>query len=174
MWKPGRDGRFNESLFFIVWSIRTGCLSESWTILTFSLWAWAEGTFWQCNKLCCLWNIVQLLHVVQVIYSICPQWLPEPTGLTASAVAGSSFMTKHGLRLHVSWRTPTLCLCWSVLLFVYFSPGGALQTSRARHHEAASLAWECREITFHHTQQDWAADEMHTEGAAAHATAETG
>lgn len=45
-------------------------------------------------------------------------------------------------------------------------------SSCARHHEAASLACESGEITLHHSQPGWTAEEMYK--AAARATAEAG
>lgn len=59
-----------------------------------------------------------------------------------------------------------------ILVCLLLPRRGPADSSCTRHHEAASLAWESREITLHHSQQGWAAEEMYA--ATAETTAETG
>lgn len=71
----------------------------------------------------------------------------------------------------------SVCVLICILVCLLLPRRGPADRSRARHHEAAGLARASGEITLHHSQPGWAAEEMHTEAAAAaeaaHATAET-
>lgn len=63
-----------------------------------------------------------------------------------------------------------ICICLFVCLCLS-RRGSADGCRRAKHHEAASSAWEQEEVTLHHSRASRAAEEMQT--AAAKAAAET-